>query len=344
MASGFGMTDNRIALVGEAWGSDEVREGKPFVGMSGIILNSMLREVGIVREHCLVTNVFNFQPPGSNDVKNLCGPKAEGIPGKPALVKGKYALAKYAPELARLRAELAAARPNVVVALGATASWALCDTTGIRAHRGAPLWSSWAGVKVLPTYHPAAVAREWTLRPIVLADLEKAKREASYPEIRRPSRDIYIEPSLDDLITFEYQFIRPSPDLSIDIETKGDQITCIGFAPSRDVCLVVPFYDPTRTDGNYWPTLDAEMKAWEWVKKICGMRKRIVFQNGIYDMHFLWRRYGIACPHADHDTMLLHHAMQPEMEKGLGFLGSIYTDEAAWKFMRSDHDTVKRED
>jgi hypothetical protein len=61
-------------------------------------------------------------------------------------------------------------------------------------------------------------------------------------------------------------------------------------------------------------------------------------------MHFLWRRYGITVPFAQDDTMLAHHALQPEMEKGLGFLGSIYSDEASWKFMRKEKDTIKRED
>jgi len=42
--------------------------------------------------------------------------------------------------------------------------------------------------------------------------------------------------------------------------------------------------------------------------------------------------------------MLLHHAMQPEMEKGLGFLGSLYTNEPSWKFMRTDHDNLKKGD
>jgi uracil-DNA glycosylase len=333
-----------ILLLGEAFGEQEEREGKPFVGTSGWILDGMLREIGIRREDCHVTNVFNLRPPGGNDVKNLCGPKAEGIPGRPALVKGKYALGKYAPELARLEQEIARARPNVVVALGATAAWALCDTTGIRAFRGAPLWSSRYGVKVLPTYHPAAIGRDWTLRPIVLSDLEKAKREATYPDIRRPDRQIFIEPTLNDLLEFEHKYILPSRDLSIDIETKQDQITCIGFAPDRSRCLVVPFYDPQQKDGNYWRDIATELRAWEWVRRMCGLRKRIVFQNGVYDMHFLWRRYGIVTPHAAEDTMLLHHALQPEMEKGLGFLGSVYTSESSWKFMRDDHDTVKRED
>lgn len=333
-----------MVLLGEAWGADEEAEGKPFVGMAGKILNGMLRQIGIDRSQCLVTNVFNLRPEPKNDITNLCGPKDEGIAGLPALTKGKYVQARYAAELKRLREELAAAKPNVVVALGATACWALCGTTGIKNFRGAPLWSASHKVKVLPTYHPAAVGRDWALRPIVLSDLDKAKREALYPEIRRPSRDIYIEPTLNDLVEFEYKFIRTSPYLSIDIETKGDQITCIGFAPSTDRCLVVPFYDPGQRSGNYWLTLADELKAWAWVRRMCGLNKRLVFQNGVYDMHFLWRRYGIPCPFAEDDTMLHHHALQPEMEKGLGFMGTLYTDEAAWKFMRSDHDTVKRED
>jgi hypothetical protein len=51
-------------------------------------------------------------------------------------------------------------------------------------------------------------------------------------------------------------------------------------------------------------------------------------------MTFCWKNYGIPTPAPAEDTMLLHHAMQPEMEKGLGFLASVYTDEASWKFMR----------
>lgn len=333
----------KMALLGEAWGKEEAAQGRPFVGSSGYILDTMLRQIGIARNECLVTNVFNLQPEPRNDVANLCGPKANGIPGLPSL-GGKYVRLEYAPELARLRRELAEAQPNVVVALGATAAWALLGSSGIRGIRGAPAWSTTHSVKVLPTYHPAAVMRDWSLRPIVLADLEKAKREQEYPEVLRPERFIHVQPTLGDLVSFEQEFIAPSRSLSIDIETKGDQITCIGFAPSISRCLVVPFYDPSHADGNYWRTPIEELRAWQFVKRWCSLPKRIVFQNGMYDMHFLWRRYGIAVPSATDDTMLLHHALQPEMQKGLGFLGSIYTDEAAWKFMRNDHDTVKRED
>jgi uracil-DNA glycosylase len=331
-----------IVLVGEAWGEYEEREGKPFVGPAGYLLNSMLRSAGINREECLVTNVFNLRPRGGNDVSNLCGPKSEGIPGTGPLVKGKYVRAEFAPELARLYRELEAARPNVIIAFGATASWALCGTTGIKKFRGAPLHSKFG--KVLPTWHPAAIMRQYTLRPVGIADLRKARRESEYPEIRRPKREIWVEPNLEDLATFERQYIEPSPDLSVDIETIADQITCIGFAPRPDIGLVIPFYDPTQPDGNYWRTKREEMSAWDFVSRWCRLRKRFVFQNGLYDMGFLWRSYGISVPGATDDTMLMHHAQQPEMEKGLAFLGSIYTDEAAWKFLRPKHETVKRED
>lgn len=46
---------------------------------------------------------------------------------------------------------------------------------------------------------------------------------------------------------------------------------------------------------------------------------------------------------ATHDTMLLHHALQPEALKNLGFLGSIYSDEGSWKDMRKAK-TTKRDD
>lgn len=334
----------QLILLGEAWGKEEEAEGKPFVGSAGYILNTMLSQVGISRSECHVTNVFNFRPQPSNDVKNLCGPKAEGIPGLPPLIKGKYVNAQYAPELDRLYRELAFHKPNLVVALGATAAWAMLGTTGIRAIRGAPLLGR-DNIKVLPTYHPAAIMRDWSLRPITLSDLAKASREQHFPDLRRPQRFIHTAPSLGDLAAFERDYIDPSRDLSIDIETIGTQITEIGFAPSVDRCLVVPFYDRTQTDGNYWRSLHDELAAWAWVRRQCAKPHTKVFQNGLYDMHFTWRQYGIRMNvEKNDDTMLMHHAEQPEMEKGLGFLGSVYTDEAAWKFMREKHETAKRED
>lgn len=334
-----------IALVGEAWGREEEEQGKPFVGASGKLLNKLLSRVGIPRHDCLVTNVFNLRPRPSNDIGNLCGLRADGIPGMPYLQRGKYVRAEYAPELTRLYKELDHAKPNVIIALGATAAWALLRTSGIKALRGTPQMSQWG--KVLPTYHPAAVMREGIILPVLMADLHKAKDEAAYPGIVWPHRELWLQPSLADLYWFGHRYIEPSKELSIDIEThnqgRDTQITCVGFAPSTDRALVVPFIDWKQADRSYWRTVDEELRALAWVRWACGLKKRIVGQNHLYDMHVLWKLYKIPMPYAEHDTMLLHHALQPELEKSLDFLGSIYTREARWK-LRYRSETLKRED
>jgi len=83
--------------------------------------------------------------------------------------------------------------------------------------------------------------------------------------------------------------------------------------------------------------------AWGWVQKILSLPNTSrVTQNGLYDIQWLWRKAGIhPRGDSDHDTMLMSHALYPEMPKGLGFLGSVYSDESAWKELRK---SAKRED
>lgn len=366
----------KIVIVGEAWGQHEETIQHPFVGAAGHELLRMLDTAGIISltsqdkhnidswyksnvktEHrnpyflmlvwkahdIAVTNVFNVRPQPNNDIKNLCGPKANGISGMPALQQGKYVDGKYGPELDRLRGEIAQWAPNLVIAVGATPAWALLRSSGIRSIRGAPTQSVSTGVKVFPTYHPSAVLRDWSLRPIVIADLKKARAEAEFPELRRPDRQIWIEPTIPDLWEFYHQFIEPAELVAEDIENIGPIITMVGLSPRPDRGLVVPFYDfgenPSR---NYWRTFQEEKEAWQFLAHVHSTKK-LVFQNGAYDINHLWRTMKMPARGAAEDTMLLHHALHPELEKGLGFLGSIYTKEAAWKVDRKN-ETLKKED
>lgn len=335
-----------IALIGEAWGEQEERERTPFVGPSGYELTRMLDEAGISRADCFLTNVLNLRP-HNNKLEAFCGTKAEAIKGYPALIKGRYLRSEFAGELDRLGDELVSVNPNLLVALGNTALWALTGKTFISKLRGTTTISTLTvdGFKVLPTYHPAAVLRQWELRPTTVIDLMKAKREAEFPEIRRPKRTIWIEPSLEDIDEFRSKYINNAKRLSVDIETAGNQITCIGFAPSERLAIVIPFTDPRKLGRSYWPTLQHEQKAWVIVRSILSNpRPPKVLQNGLYDIAFLWRSVGIKVFGAEEDTMLLHHALQPESLKGLGFLGSIYTDEGNWKQMRERVTTIKRDE
>jgi uracil-DNA glycosylase len=339
---------HKIALVGEAWGEHEERERTPFVGPAGWMLNTMLKEAGIARHECFLTNCFNLRPKPSNQIENLCATRKEVRHGLPPLSSGKYVRDEFLPELDRLYRELTEVNPNVTVCLGGTATWALLRDGRISKLRGAIADSTvLPGKKCLPTFHPAYLLRgAYADRHVTVLDLQKARRESEFPEIRRPKRTVYTEPLLHELGWFLESFILPAKRLAVDIETRGERITCIGFAPAIDVALVVPFEDLRKPGGNYWGSVEAEVAAWRWVKRVLDSPIEKVFQNGLFDMHRLWRTYGIPVRNASHDTMLLHHALQPESPKGLDYLGSIYTSESAWKLgIRLKHKgTIKKED
>lgn len=334
-----------------------------------------LRDPWLEAAGVALTNVLNLHPPANNldhlcvekkEYLGLCTALADGPPGLgqwPPLIRHPrdgYLHPTHLPQLQRLCREISLSRPNLVVALGATAAWALLRTTAIGSIRGAvafglPLWGE-AGfggqaeaqppgeaeaLKVLPTYHPAAVLRNWAWRPIVLADLMKAFREAEFPQLRRPQRQILVNPSLAEATSWvKATLASPPATLACDIETKSGQITCIGFARSPSEALVLPFAGP---GGSYWPTLTEELQAWFLAEQLLNSGLPLVFQNGLYDLQYL-RRQGLRIARPAEDTMLLHHSLHPELLKGLGFLGSIYTNEASWKLMRRKRDESNKAD
>lgn len=335
-----GPHDAKIALVGEAWGAQEAITKRPFVGPSGQELTRLLSSANIHRAECFLTNVFPFQPQ-NNDILALCGKKADAgadytlPPYKP----GAYFLPEYLPEIDRLKAELVEVRPHVIIALGATATWALLSSSAIKILRGTIHLSPWG--KVLPTYHPAYLLRDPSGRPIVQADLLKAQREAATPELIRPNRQIIINPTLDDIHNWISNALHAT-HMTVDIETKFKQISCIGFACSRDLALVIPFFDP-QTAKSYWADAVTEVATWQLVRHILALPAKKIFQNGLFDLSYLLRM-GIFPTNCREDTMLLHHSLYPEMEKGLGFLGSIYTNESSWKLMRTHTDEELKSD
>lgn len=363
-----------ILLIGEAPGEAEARLGVGFVGPSGVELLRMLDASGVIaftpsdreylaryyrtgdskhvnliwelhREEVIRTNVFSEHPP-SNKLEYFCGPKASAIPGYPALLPSKHVQARFSSQLDRLGDEILAADPDLIVCLGNTPLWALAGRTGISKLRGTTITSSQcvSGYKLLLCYHPSAVLRQYDLRATTIADLSKAVRERESATITRPTCSIWIEPSLHDIETFIHEHIRQSSLVACDIETTGTRITHIGFSPRRDLALVVSFDDPRKAGRSYWPTASDERQCWELVRSILEDNSIAkVFQNGMYDISFLIRSYGIRTFNAIHDTMLLQHALLPEALKGLGYLGSLYTSHGAWKTERKGTETIKKD-
>lgn len=339
----------KIAIIGDCLSEQDAQFKKPFVGPAGQELDRILEDAGLSRSECYLTNVFNLQLP-KGDISPLCvSAKHDGrVPGRAPLASGKYLHTKYQGEVDRLVGELEQLRPNLAVLLGNTACWALLDRTSVSRIRGACTTGPvlpW--LKCLPTYHPSAILRQYDLRHVTVLDFVKARREAEFAELQRPVREVWLEPTLEDLDVFYERYLAGCERFTFDIETAFGQITSISFAPSRDRVLVIPFLDYRKKGGHYWATSEEEFQAWEWVARaLSHPRAKSIGQNGLYDIQWLWAVYGIPVPSYAGDTMLLHHALQPESEKGLGFLGSVYTNEIAWKPNRPRGKEVlmKRED
>jgi uracil-DNA glycosylase len=141
---GAGRRSAELMLVGEQPGDKEDREGEPFVGPAGTLLDRALVEAGIERGDAYVTNAvkhFKWRPRGKRRLHQT--PRADEIEAcKPWL-----------------RAELEAVRPAAVVALGATAARSLFGSkVKVTKDRGRPLESDLAPVAAV-TIHPSAILR-----------------------------------------------------------------------------------------------------------------------------------------------------------------------------------------
>lgn len=315
-------------LVGESPGSDECAQGTPFVGASGQLLDSMLAMAGIDRDACSITNVFQQRPP-RNDVTWFFGSKKEHGKDNPwPANKGKYLKRGWWSEVSRLHEEVAKVKPKIVVCLGGTALWALTGEDKITDHRGTLLKSPHGNV--IPTFHPAAVLRDYGQRPVVISDLDRARRHVT-EGLKETLRTIKIPESRQDL---EEMFGRLGQHalISADVETEAQQITCISLSPTSTLSYVVPIWAKHEPGWSAW-SLATEVYFWSELRKLAQAR-RLLFHNCVYDLSYL-HEYGIDPAWCPHDTMLLHHAAQPELKKGLGFMASLYLDNGSWKWMRT---------
>lgn len=333
----------KLLVVGELYSQEDAQNNRPFTDGNGRFLKAIMKQVGIDPRRTDYTCVFPFTA-ARGSVMSLCGPKSAGIPNVKYLKRGKYIRAEYARHLHALWDYINATQPNLILALGDAAMWATCSAKSLEYARGYVTEGNSAigGRKVLPTYSPKQVNQSYGTKPYWQADLAKAARELEFPELRYPEHHIWIEPSIEDMETFYQRYLKNAESISVDIENKPDMITCVGFAPDPQTAIVVPFYDSRAPTGNYWKSAHDERLAWRWVSRVLTTGKAIYGQNYIYDMQQLWRLMGIPNPCATDDTMLMAHAIQPELKKSLGMLASIYTDEVPWKSMRTD--TIKQED
>ena len=306
---GEGELSSKLWLVGEAPGSNEERTGRPFVGGAGQILDGILHAVDIKRDDIYIDNVIQERPL-KNDFGVFYKDKSKRSPTADLVIAHH-----------RINDLIIKHKPNVVVALGNESLYALTGQKGITKMRGSILGCH--GVKVIPALHPAMVMRQYEFRPVSVMDFYRIKEQSTFPEFPHPYKDNFITDAtfeqvltcLDDLKTKEY--------VSFDIETdRVTQITCIGFAWSKQDAICVPIC----YGENSWWTPEQEVAIVQKIRELCLCPDvKFIAQNAQYDMTWIADRWGVQVTNLWMDTMVAFHCIYPELRKGLDFLCSIYT-------------------
>lgn len=328
-----GPTDARVIIVGEAPGEKEEEQGAPFVGASGFELTAMLQAAGIPRSACFLTNVVRARPPGNNIGAFIALKKKDRTKAhQPLRDRMVLPVVREGYELLKLEIELV--KPTVIIALGNVAMWALTGKWGITDWRGSELWTDQIKLAdgrqpvVIPTLHPAAILRQWSMRWVVVQDLVKAREFADGArEVFRADNSYLIRPSFDQAISTiaMLQSLAQASSrlaLSVDIETRAGHIACIGLAWNTRDAICIPLMESSKEQG-YWST-EEEFAIISALRRLfLSPSVAIIGQNFLYDAQYI-ERHWCFLPIAFHDTMLAQHAMFSNTPKDLGFLSSIY--------------------
>lgn len=147
---GVGNPHADIMFIGEAPGRDEDLQGIPFVGRAGKLLDKMLAEIGLSRKDVYIANILKSRPPNNRD------PQPEEVE-------------KCLPYLIK---QIKLIKPKVICSLGRIAAQNILQTNmtlGAMRNR----WFDYHGVKLMVTYHPAAILRSNSYLPSAMEDLKR---------------------------------------------------------------------------------------------------------------------------------------------------------------------------
>lgn len=151
---GTGNKNAELMFIGEGPGADEDKEGIPFVGKAGKLMNEAFKGLGINREEVYIANIVKCRPPQNR------------VPEEDEATNC----------LNYLRNQVILVKPKIIVLLGSTAlKNILGKEYGITNTRGK--WIEKKGIKYMPTWHPAALLRDENKKIEFWNDLKEVKKE-----------------------------------------------------------------------------------------------------------------------------------------------------------------------
>jgi len=323
-----------LAICGEAPDREEAEEGTPFVGAAGTWQRNILYAVDLTPKSVYFFNAINCRPPG----------------GKIDNFEGEDAFEKCAPGFQEELATLVKLGVTMFVPIGTTALNRFGIPGGIMKNRGSifvryvdesgSIWESSMNrrtgktrtqIIVIPTYQPSFIMKgNVKEEPTWSNDWKKIKRlvKGGYTP---PKEDFILFPTVSQVTAFAERVVRDKTELGCDIEasslnTMRAEIYVLSFADSNTHTISIPFYKKGKQ--RYWSKEDepAVIRAVRLILAKCP----IIFQNALYDFRIL-EYNGFPVGNIAHDTMLLHHAIHPELPHNLGYITSVYGITPYWK-------------
>ena len=314
-----GDLNSNIMIVGQSPSYVEDREGKPFVGPSGVKLNEILNEIGFDRNDFYITNAIKcFIPPNDN----------------PSLKQISFCSRHI------LKREILFVRPKKIIALGKCAfygiQYALFGKRQYKFSRGSIYHFNVLDddfnryeVEVLATYHPSYVLRHLHSESIVVADISKFLN----PKNNRIKYTVI--DSLENLQNFINSILSNNEIIiALDLETKhlevnNNEIICIGIATSPSDAIIIPIkvYNPIIGKllnffvENIHDELISLLRTFLTDPKV-----KIIGHNLKFDRKILKELFNIdIIDNIYSDTMVLSHLVKENPPHDLKTLSVIYS-------------------
>jgi DNA polymerase-1 len=290
---GVGNKNNGIMIVGEAPGLNEDEQGIPFIGKAGQLLTQTLKEYGLSREDCYITNAVKCRPP-----QNRTPSKTEIKACQKFLLKE---IKKY--------------RPKYILTVGNVPLDSILGKSGIMKYRG-QVFEAY-GAKVYPTLHPAGVLRNPKYLPLFKGDISRFVRATKGLSDSLPEYQIKIIKTWDQLEKLKKK-LKKKVRLAYDFEASGVEwryvkLWLLGVATSSSKAYIIPLQHPQSPFKKQWK------KVLLYLKDIFeDKNKFLIAQNGKYD-NKLFRREGIE-PFQKFDTMLAAHLLDENTPNNLEYL------------------------
>lgn len=330
MINPSGPLDAAILIVGEYPGADEFWKGVPFQGASGLELSRMLHETGIIVSACRLAYVYPWKTSGAPAIMASSKEKGKAI-GATETLHNQYCVPRLLEGLAKIEQEIQTCKPKIIITLGELALWALTGENSITNWRGSHLEHPASSTRLIPTFTPQMILRNWDWRVFMVRDLGRAFDYVKNPEVYNPVWNFTIRPDYNTVMKllrhFEatanhlQQAQAPALVLSLDIETICRHISCLGIAWNASEALCIPFMAQGK---HYWEEHEEIAIIQKLKTVLTHPHIQCVGQNfaGYDNQHFA-KHWGFV-PNLTFDTMLAQHTLYPGMAKSLDVLSSLY--------------------